>query len=425
MTCPRIVVVGGGAGGMPLVTALGRKLGRRNRAHITLVDRSLTHIWKPRYHEVATGAIDADLDAVDYRSHAHRNHYHFHQGDLKGIDRENKQIQLAALRDQTGEVLPERTIPYDYLIVALGSQGNDFNTPGVREHCYFLDRRDQAERFQQRFLSLAAAADYYERSLRIAIVGAGATGVELAAELHHAVSLLKTYGHDRLGRDKLHVTLIEAGPRILPALSERVGNAAARHLSKLGVDIRLETMVAEATEEGFTTKSGELIPADLLVWAAGIKASDTVASFGLPVNRLNQITVDTKLLTEDDCIYAMGDCASLAYGDKIVPPRAQAALQMANYLAKALPARIRGKSVGDFRYQDRGSLVSLSEYSSVGVLMGNLGRGNIFVEGWLARMTYISLYRLHQAALYGWPRTVLLLFAGRFNRLWRPRLKLH
>lgn len=425
MKCPRIVVVGGGAGGMPLVTALGRKLGRRKQAHITLVDRSLTHIWKPRYHEVATGAIDADLDAVDYRSHAHRNHYHFHQGELKGIDRENKLIQLAPLRDASGEILPERTLPYDYLVIALGSQGNDFRTPGVREHCYFLDRRDQAERFQQRFLSLAASADYYERSLRIAIVGAGATGVELAAELHHAVSLLQTYGHDRLGRDKLQVTLIEAGPRILPALSERVGNAAARHLRKLGVDIRLETMVAEASEAGFTTKTGETIPADLLVWAAGIKAADAVASFGLPVNRLNQIIINDKLLTEDDCIYAMGDCASLSIGDKSVPPRAQAALQMANYLAKALPARIKGKSVAEFRYHDRGSLVSLSEYSSVGVLMGNLGRGNIFVEGWVARMTYISLYRLHQAALYGWPRTLLLLLAGRFNRLWRPRLKLH
>lgn len=425
MKSPRIVVVGGGAGGMPLVTALGRKLGRRDRAHITLVDRSLTHIWKPRYHEVATGAIDADLDAIDYRSHAHRNHYHFHQGELAAIDREQKLIHLAPLHDSRGEVLPERTLPYDYLVVALGSQGNDFNTPGVREHCYFLDRRDQAERFQQRFLSLAAAADFYERSLRIAIVGGGATGVELAAELHHAVSLLHTYGHKRLDRDKLKVTLIEAGPRILPALNERVASAAARHLVKLGVDVRLDTMVAEASEAGLTARSGEIIPADLLVWAAGIKAPDRLASFGLPVNRLNQMIINDRLLTEDDCIYAIGDCAALSIDDKMVPPRAQAALQMANYLAKALPARLKNKSTSGFRYHDRGSLVSLSEYSSVGVLMGNLGRGNIFVEGWIARMTYISLYRLHQAALYGWPRTLLLLLAGRFNRLWRPRLKLH
>lgn len=425
MKCPRIIVVGGGAGGMPLVTALGRKLGQRDLAHITLVDRSPTHIWKPRYHEVATGAIDADLDAVDYRSHAHRSHYHFHQGELTGIDREQKLIHLAPLNDASGEVLPARTLPYDYLVIALGSQGNDFNTPGVREHCYFLDRRDQAERFQQRFLGLAAAADYYERSIHIAIVGAGATGVELAAELHHAVSLLHTYGHERLDRDKLQVTLIEAGPRILPALNERVANAAMRHLDKLGVDIRLNTMVAEASNEGLATRSGELIPADLLVWAAGIKAPDRLATFGLPVSRLNQLVINDKLLTEDDCIYAIGDCASLAIEDKMVPPRAQAALQMADYLAKALPARLKNKTVASFRYRDRGSLVSLSEYSSVGVLMGSLGRGNIFVEGWLARMTYISLYRFHQAALYGWPRTLLLLLAGRFNRLWRPRLKLH
>lgn len=413
---------------MPLVTALGKRLGKRRKAEVILIDSEATHIWKPRYHEVATGAIDANLDAVDYRSHAAAKHYSFHQGQVKTLDRERKVIRLAALLENGGgrEILPERDVAYDYLIVALGSQGNDFNTPGVREHCYFLDRRDQAERFQQRFLNLSMAVDYYDTRLRVAIVGGGATGVELAAELHHAVGLLHGYGHAKLDRDKLSVTLIEAGPRILPALNERIAASASRHLGKLGVELRTGTMIKAATESGFITTSEEQIPADILVWAAGIKAPACLATFGLRVNRLNQIVIDSQLLTEDPCIYAIGDCASLASGENsYVPPRAQAALQMAKHLAKALPARLEGKTSRPFAYRDQGSLVSLSEYSSVGVLMGRLGRGNIFIEGWLARMTYISLYRLHQAALFGWPRTLLLLLAGRFNRLVRPRLKLH
>ncbi|MEX1033487.1 MAG: NAD(P)/FAD-dependent oxidoreductase [Cellvibrionaceae bacterium] len=429
MQVPRIVVVGGGAGGMPLVTALGKRLGKRGKAGITLVDSSLTHIWKPRYHEVATGAIDANLDAIDYRAHARANHYTFQQGRLQALDRERKTICLAALREngKGPEILPEREIAYDYLVLAMGSQGNDFNTPGVREHCLFLDSREQAERFQQRFLNLSLTVDYYDRALRIAIVGGGATGVELAAELHHAVNLLHGYGHAKLDRGKLEVTLVEAGQRILPVLNERIANSATRHLRDLGVQVATGTVINAATENSFITTAGQEIPGDMLVWAAGIKAPDCLADFGLPVNRLNQLVVNDQLLTADQSVYAIGDCASLAMGEhSFVPPRAQAALQMAKYLGKSLPARLEDKASKAFRYRDKGSLISLSEYSSVGVLMGSLGRGgNLFIEGRLARLTYISLYRLHQAALYGWPRTLLLLLAGRFNRLLRPRLKLH
>jgi len=426
MQIPRVVVVGGGAGGMPLVTYLGKRLGRRGRAHITLVDNELIHIWKPRFHEVATGVIDASMDAIDYRAHARRNHYNFHQGRLIGLDRERKVIRLAALQENGGgpEVLPEREIPYDYLVLAVGSQGNDFNTPGVQEHCFFLDRRAQAERFQQRLLNMAMAVDYYDKPLRIAIVGGGATGVELAAELHHAVSLLHGYGHEKLDRSKLDVTVIEAGPRILAPLGERVSEAATGHLRELGVTVLTDTMIKEARENAFITKSDEEIPGDMLVWAAGIKAPAFLTELGLPCNRLNQIEVNTHLLSADESIYVIGDAAALKTGDKQVPPRAQSALQMAKYLGKALPARLAGKKTGDFVYRDQGSLVSLSEYSSVGVLMGGL-RNRVFIEGWLARITYVSLYRLHQAALYGWPRTLLLLLAGRFNKLLRPRLKLH
>lgn len=426
---PRIVIVGGGAGGLPLATRLGRRLGRRNRALISLVDSNMSHIWKPRFHEVATGAIDADLDALDYRAHARGHHYQFEPGTLSGLDRSRGELILAPLHDRGGhEVLPERRLGYDWLVLAIGSQGNDFNTPGVREHCLFLDSREQADRFHERFLNLCLAANHCGGAVSIAIVGAGATGVELAAELHHAVELLHRYGHRELHRKQLHVTVLEAGPRILPALNERVAAAAHARLEDLGVTVRTDTAVAEARGDGFITRDGEVIHADLLVWAAGIRAPAVLAELELSVNRLNQILVTPTLQARDDArILVIGDCAACALDDsgRLVPPRAQSAQQMARCAATNLEHLLAGKPPRPFRYRDRGSLVSLSEYTSVGTLMGNLHGGQLFIEGWLARRMYISLYRLHQAALYGWPRTLLLLAAGRFNRLLRPRLKLH
>lgn len=426
---PRIVIVGGGAGGLPLATSLGRKLGRSGRACITLVDSNTIHVWKPRFHEVATGAINSDLDALDYRSHARINHYSFERGSLGGVDRERFEIILAPLMDPEGrEILPERRLGFDQLVLAIGSQGNDFDIPGVREHCLFLDTRAQADRFHERFLNLCLAANFADGSLGIAIVGAGATGVELAAELHHAVAMLHRYGHRQLSRERLRVHLIEAGPRILPALPERVSTSVHERLEALGVIVHTGTQVTEACGDRLVTAAGGDIKADLLVWAAGIKAPAVLATLGFETNRLNQLAVEPTLQVKDErAVWAIGDCVSFIPepGARPIPPRAQTAQQMAGLLADNIPRMLAGKPLRRFVYRDRGSLISLSKFSSVGSLMGNLKGGDWFIEGWLARTMYISLYRLHQAALYGWPRTLLLLVAGRFNRVVRPRLKLH
>ncbi|WP_372749662.1 NAD(P)/FAD-dependent oxidoreductase [Litorivivens sp.] len=424
---PRIVVIGGGAGGLPLVTRLGRRLGKRGKATVTLVDGSGSHIWKPRFHEVATGAIDADLDAVNYLAHARQNYYRFARGWLSAVDRDAKQVVLAPVTDDQGEeVLPERRLNYDYLVLAIGSLGNDFNTEGVRDHCLFLDSRPQADLFHERFLNHCERANFSDTPVTVAIVGGGATGVELAAEIHHAIAVLKLYGHEQLDRSKLHVHLIEAAPRLLPALQEKLALSAEEELKKLGVQVHTNTLVQRAEADAFVTKDGERIESHLLVWAAGIKAPEILGTLGLETNRINQLVVNDALLTEEPSIFAIGDCCACAMDDgKNVPPRAQSAQQMALHTAANIERLLRGESVKPFRYRDHGSLVSLSKYSALGNLMGNLRGGSIFVEGWLARFMYIGLYRFHQAALYGWMRTLMLLLAGRFNRLLRPRLKLH
>ena len=435
----KIVVVGGGAGGLELATQLGRKLGRSGKAQITLVDRNRTHLWKPLLHEVAAGSLDAGIDALSYQSHARNHGFEFQLGSLTDIKREEKRIVLAPIHGEKGEVvLGEREVAYDYLVMAIGSVSNDFNTPGVRDNCIFLDSPDQAFRFHgllmNRFLRFASdckpgdADCQLTDKVKIAIVGAGATGVELSAELYNAVEELAAYGYKNLSRDSLKVTVVEAGPRILPALPERISSAAHHELSQLGVDVRTATFVSEATPEGLKTKDGELIEADLMVWAAGIKAPDFMKEIGgLETNRINQLVVKPTLQsTRDEHIFVIGDCAACTLADgKQVPPRAQSAHQMADRALANILAMMQGKELKPYSYMDYGSLVSMSRFSTVGSLMGNLMRGSMMVEGRIARFVYVSLYRMHQVALHGYIKTGLMMLVGQINRILRPRLKLH
>ncbi|ACT13517.1 MULTISPECIES: NAD(P)/FAD-dependent oxidoreductase [Pectobacterium] len=434
MTSPtkKIVIVGGGAGGLELATSLGHKLGRKKKAEITLVDRNHSHLWKPLLHEVATGSLDDDMDALSYLAHARNHYFQFQLGMLTDIDREQQQIQLAEVCDEQGDVLvAARRIPYDILVVALGSASNDFGTPGVKDHCIFLDNPKQARRFHNEmlnlFLKFTANQDEKER-VNIAIVGGGATGVELSAELHNAVKQLHSYGFDGLDNQTLNVTLVEAGERILPALPPRISAAAHQELNNIGVRVLTKTMVTSAESGGLNTKDGEFIEADLMVWAAGIKAPDAMKEIaGLETNRINQLVVEPTLqTTRDPNIFAIGDCASCPQeGGGFVPPRAQAAHQMASRCHSNIIALLNGQMLKPYVYKDHGSLVSLSKFSTVGSLMGNLMRGSVMVEGRIARFVYISLYRMHQVALHGYVKTGLMMLVGGINRVIRPRLKLH
>ncbi|CDT02451.1 NAD(P)/FAD-dependent oxidoreductase [Vibrio sp. 10N.222.51.E8] len=427
----KIIVVGGGAGGLELATKLGRTLGRKKRAHITLVDRKASHLWKPLLHEVATGSLDEGVDALSYRAHAKNHYFDFQMGSLNDIDRERKVIALSELTDEHGELLmPSRELEYDILVMALGSTSNDFNTPGVRDNCIFLDSPEQAHRFRtemnNQFLKLHAKNG--QGTVDIAIVGAGATGVELSAELHNAVKELRTYGFGDLDSSKLNVNLVEAGERILPALPPRISSAAHSELTKLGVNVRTNTMVTQADSDGLTTKDGDKIPAQIMVWAAGIKAPDFMKDIGgLETNRINQLVVKNTLQTTlDDNIFAIGDLAQCTQADgSFVPPRAQAAHQMASCAFSNIIAKLNGRDLKDYIYKDKGSLVSLSRFSTVGSLMGNLTKGSMMVEGRIARVVYISLYRMHQMALHGLIKTSLMMLVGRINRVLRPNLKLH
>src|SRR5688572_17092071 len=403
----QIVVVGGGAGGVELATRLGDRLGRKGWAAVTLVDRSRTHLWKPLLHEFAAGSMDVDFHALDYLAQARWHHFRFQLGEMDGLDRRRRVVKVARTLDEEGrELIPRREIPYDTLVIAVGSHTNDFGTPGAAEHAISLDRHDQAEEFHRRFINAciranSQAAPLAPEQLKVAIIGAGATGVELAAELHKTTRELVAYGLDRINPEKdVQITVIEAAPRILPALPERLSKATEELLRGLKVQVLTGERVTEVKADGVVTASGRKIPAELVVWAAGIKAPDFLKDLdGLETNRINQLVVlPTLQTTRDENAFAIGDCAACPWPEKggDVPPRAQAAHQQASHMVRQIRNRLHGKPLKAYRYRDFGSLVSLGEYTTVGNMMCALVGGNLFIEGLFARLMYQSLYKMHE-----------------------------
>ena len=432
----QIVIVGGGAGGLELATKLGNKLGKRGKAAITLIDKRRTHLWKPLLHEIAAGSMDMGIHEIDYLAQAHWHGFRYRIGALSGIDRDNRVVHVAASFDDEGALITqERAFPYDTLVISIGSLTNDFGTPGVKEHAISLETPQEAARFNRRLVNAcirahAQIAPLRPEQLQVAIIGAGATGTELAAELHKTTRELVAFGLDRIDADRdIKIHLIEAADRILPALPERLSEAALNLLGSLNVKVHAKARVAEVSGNGVRLADGREIPAELVVWAAGVKAPDVLKDIaGLETNRINQLVVKPTLETTRDAnIFAIGDCAACQWvgRDTLVPPRAQAAHQQASHVVGQIRRRIGGKPLGPWTYHDRGSLVSLGAYSTVGSLMGKLVGPSLFIEGYFARLMYQSLYKLHQLALHGPAKVALDSFARIITRRTEPHVKLH
>ena len=426
------MIVGGGAGGLELATRLGDKLGRGGRAHVTLVDRSRTHLWKPLLHEVAAGSMDIHQHQLDYLAQARWHCFAFALGALAGLDRAAREVVVARVLDDEGEeILPERRIGYDTLAIAIGSESNDFGTPGVREHAFTIDNAWQANLFHRRLVNACFRANYSRdaRTLDIAIVGAGATGVELAAELHNTIRVMAAYGLENFDPERqIHISIIEAGPRILPGLPDHIAEGTLKVLEDLGVDVLTGEKVVEVTSTLVKTATGREIPGDFTVWAAGIRCNEVLKDLdGLESNRINQLAVKSTLdTTRDANVFAFGDCAACPWkDDKFLPPRAQTAHQQSSHLAGTFARRLAGAAPRPFHYRDFGSLVSLGGYDTVGQLMGFISSEKFRVEGWLAKFFYVSLYRQHIWALYGFWRMALDTLAQMLRRQTQPKVKLH
>jgi NADH:ubiquinone reductase (H+-translocating) len=432
-----VIIVGGGAGGLELATKLGDSLGKKNKARITLIDSTRTHVWKPLLHEIAAGSMDPDRHELDYLAQAHWHHFKFRLGRMDGLNRATREVILAPFLDEDGnEVIARRTFKYDTLIIAVGSTTNDFGIKGAREYSLALDTHSQAQRFHRYLHNALLRAQTQPEPLKpgqleVAIVGAGATGVELAAELHNTTRELAAYGLDKIDADRdVKISLIEASDRILPALPTKLSYAVDVELRKLRVNVFTGERVTEVSAKGITTHSGRFIPAELVVWAAGIKAPDFLKDIdGLETNRINQLVVNQHLqTTRDEHIFAFGDCAACPWlgHDTTVPPRAQAAHQEASLLVKTVKARVAGKeTLPEFHYRDYGSLVNLGKYSTVGSLMGAVAGGSMYIQGLFARVMYRSLYKMHLMALHGVLAVIIHSIGRLISRRTEPHVKLH
>ena len=432
----RIVIVGGGAAGLELATSLGNTLGRKGQADITLIDKARTHVWKPKLHEIAAGSMDVARHELNYLAQAHWHHFHYRLGEMNGLDRSRKLVHVAPFVDEDGvAVTSQQSFPYDTLVVAVGSRSNDFGTPGVEQHALKLETLADAERFHRRMLDACMRADsqttpLQPSQLQVAVIGAGATGVELVAQLHRTTREVVAYGLDRIDpeRDiKLH--LIEAADRILPALSPRISKGATDLLNGLGIAVHTSARVSAVGGDSVQLADGKLIPAELVVWAAGIKAPQFLQNIdGLETNRINQLVVHQTLQTTlDENIFAMGDCSACPWPEKngFVPPRAQAAHQQASHLRKQIRRRLAGQPLVPYHYRDFGSLVSLGDYSAVGSLMGGLMEGSLFIDGLIARLMYTSLYKMHELALHGITKVAMETLTRAITRRTESHVKLH
>lgn len=427
-----IVIAGGGAGGLELACKLGRKFGRQQ---VILVEKNLNHIWKPTLHEVAAGTLDINQEGLSYSMLAYENNFTFIYGVFSRIDLSKMEIVVSAPEGEEG-IYPERRVQFSRLCIAVGSASNYYSTPGAAEYTLSLNTSGDAERFRTKMMNQMIRAEYEKSAgspgtVNVVIIGGGATGVELAAELREAGGIYANYGFVHLVPDvDVKITVLEGAPRILAPLSERVSDGAARILAKKNIEVVTNCRVNQIEKDHLLDKEGNRHDFNICLWAAGIKAPNFLSSLGLPVNKIGQLEVTDRLNVKGyDHLYAIGDCASCIQPDgKTVPPRAQSAHQQAEYMYRAIIHCIAGgeKTVNHpYFYRDYGSLISLGTQTGVGSLMGALTGGMLFVDGIFARWLYISLHLMHHKVILGLGRTMALAIARALVKRSTALVKLH
>jgi len=419
-----IVIVGGGVAGMEIATQLGNTLGRSKKSTITLIDRDSFHVWKPMLHTIAAGTNDVSLQKISFMAHASQHHFTYWPGEMSGLDRQNKLVHLQPIKMPDGTlIIGKRSFHYDVLIIAVGSCANDFGISGVSQYCHFIDARWQAMAFNRTVRGHLFRCAMNSTEMSISVVGGGATGVELVAELVQFVEMADNYSQFDLNK-KIKINLIENGPYLLPAFPQKISSAVENQLKKLGINVLLNTKVIAAEEEGFRLEDGQLIKSTLMVWAAGVKGPDFLKHLDhLEVNANNMLLVKPTLQTTlDDSIFVVGDCASVINAN--LSPTAQVAHQQAKYLIKEIPNWLAGKKLPPFEYHYLGGIVSLGKYAAY----GSLGKYGVFpggfIQGKVAQYSYDFLYRSHQKRIHGLFKGYLLWLAEQINKITRPSIRL-
>ena len=421
----RVVILGGGAGGLELAVGLAR----RHDLDVTLVDRVSTHLWKPRLHEFAAGTVNSSLAEMSFYTLAGMHGFRFEQGDVETIDRGARSVRLAEMRDPSGHfVTTARSLAFDACVVALGGMTATFNTEGVAEHAIRLDEKSDAEEFRDLFIAMMIHARESREPAHVVIVGSGATGTELAAHLRLSErAFAHEPGSDEM-RPLLKLTILEAAPQLMPGADEGLRKSVSDRLEQLGIVVRTNAAVDLVGETDIRIRTGEVFPADVTVWAAGLTGNPRLKHLAdFAIDNKGRIVVDDRLRsTIDPAIFVIGDAASFtpAGAEAPLPPTAQCASQQADYLVSALPELLAGGTAKPFVYNDRGRLLSLGGAGSVG-LVGFMRKNDFLVEGRFATAAYHGLQRRHQWSVLGPLRGSVAILADMISPGGGPALKLH
>jgi NADH dehydrogenase len=377
----RVLILGAGFAGLYTALHLEKKLGKEPQAEITLIDRNHFHLFTPLLHEAASGVIHPGLILTPIRRVLGRTGINFLRARVDNIDLEAQTVTLCCLQ-----------MPYDILVIALGSVTNFYGLDSVREAALEMKYASDAEELRchviNRFEAATRESDLERRKglLTFAVVGGGCTGVETVAEIREFLMHLRKEQYPDISPEEIRTLLVETQDRVLPQMDRTLSRSALRRMQKMGIEPMLNTTVKELTSHGLLLADGqEPVPAHTVIWAAGVKAPPVVEALPLEKDRTGRIVVDSDLSVPGmPNVYVMGDSAHARHPEtrEIYPPTAQVAYRQAPVAAANIAADIRGGSRRAFDFTYIGDLVSMGKWSGVADPFGVKLRGALAWAMW-------------------------------------------
>lgn len=354
---PHVVILGAGFGGLKAAAALANA-----PVNVTLVDKRNYHLFQPLLYQVATAGVQAGDIAYPIRSVLrNQKNLDFRVTRAISVDANAKKVQTV-----DGE------ISYDYLIVAVGGSTNFFGMESVAQNGYGLKDIEDAVGLRNQFLTMVERAvqepdpDKRRAMLTFVIVGGGPTGVESAGALSELVHLILKKDYKNLNTKEVRIILLEAGPRLLPVVPEKLQEITAKTLWEKQVDVRLGAKVVDFDGEKVTLGSGEIIPSNTLVWAAGVQAASLVTQTGLKLGSMRRIVVgSTMQVTDHPEVFAIGDAAHCEWEGRPLPMIAPVANQGADVAAANIINLINGKELKNLQYKDLGAMATIGRNAAV------------------------------------------------------------
>ena len=372
-----VVVLGGGFGGLTAVRALAK-----SDVDVTLIDRHTYNTFQPLLYQVATAGLNpGDVTFFLRATRMAQTNVNFRQAEVVGIDPAGQHITLAG-----GAVLD-----YDYLIIATGATTNYFGTKGAAENSLAIYTRAQALRLRDKIFTRLehAAAAGTEEELAIVVVGAGPTGVEMAGALAELRNTAMATVYPELDPRRTHIVLVEMSDKVLGPFHPSLREFAARALRERGVELRLNTSVAEVRPDGVVLGGGEFVKAGVVVWAAGVRVPAVVAEWSLPQGRGGRITVGRDLrVTGFKNVFAVGDVALLP---DPLPQLAPPALQGGRHAGRQVAALVSGRPTHPFHYRDKGTMATVGRRAAIAEIELIKGR-SIRLTGTAAWFTWLFVH---------------------------------